>query len=203
MADGVVYVAYGEKAHLEACLSVRSLRNHHDWPVAVISDRQPENGKWLNVPDGSGGLAGRWAKVHLDQLTPFDRTLFLDADTRVYGDLSVGFAALDRGWDLVMVASPAQGDDAFMLLRERERQATAVELARGTLQLNTGVMWFRKSERLGDLFDEWRAEWSRWKHRDQGALLRAMQRVPVKLFLLGWPFNGGAVVAHRFGACGR
>ena len=35
------------------------------------------------------GTPGRWAKVNLDKLSPWDQTLFLDADTQTmidYGD---------------------------------------------------------------------------------------------------------------------
>lgn len=203
MENGVVYVAYGDKARNEARLSIESLKNWHGWSVSVVGDRAVGGARLIRRCDTSGGLPGRWAKVNLDLLSPYRHTLFLDADTRVYASLQIGFDMLERGWDLVMVASKPQGDDAFSLLGEQERLMTLYELPSNMLQLNTGVMWFRKSERMRALFSEWRREWERWKHRDQGALLRALQKAPVRLALLGWPYNGGTVVGHRFGACGR
>ena len=67
------------------------------------------------------------------------------------------------------------------------------------LMLNTGVMWFRRSERLDRFSQEWRREWRRFKRHDQGALLRALEKCPVRLWLLGRDYNGGEIVEHRFG----
>jgi len=193
MARGVVYVAYGRKAKNEAAKSIESLRQYHDWSVRVVDESD-----W---PDR--GAPGRWAKVNLDKLTRWEQTLFLDADTRVRGRLDAGFRLLDAGYELVMVPSRPQHNEALRHLRsDEERKATLREVGVDPLQLNTGVMWFSKA--AGPLFEVWREEWERWKDKDQGALLRALERHPVGVALLGWPFNDehGEVVEHRFGACG-
>ena len=203
MDYGLVYVAYGEKARTETRLSIKSLRNWHGWPVSIIGDEQVKGGQLIKRIDTSGGLPGRWAKVNLDLLSPYNHTLFLDADTRIYASLWSGFDALKQGWDLVMVASKPQTEECLGHLCKEERDISLYELPLDPLQLNTGVMWFQKSPAVRALFAEWRKQWARWKQHDQGALLRALQRVPVKLWLLGWPYNGGAVIGHRFGMCGR
>jgi len=48
-----------------------------------------------------------------------------------------------------------------------------------------------------------RAEWLRFRDQDQAALLRALAIAPVRAWLVGHPWNGGALVDHRFGACRR
>jgi hypothetical protein len=198
---GVLYVAYGPAAIYEAERSILSLKRYHPaWPVLVVGEKRLQGAKFIKVPDDNDKAPGRWAKVRLDQFSPFDDTLFLDADTRVYGKLDIGFDLLAAGWELVMIASGPQAEEALGHLCQKERYETLTETV-DPLQLNTGVMWFRKCERVGRLFDEWRRQWERYKDKDQGALLRALEVRPVKLFLLGRPFNGGAVVAHRFGAC--
>lgn len=201
MSLGVLYVAYGRKAKQEARFSVESLgRVHPTWPVTVITDNEPIG--WApSQPWPDSGTPGRWAKVNLDNLTPYDCTLFLDADTRVYGDLDVGFRLLRLGWDMVMVASKPQGGEMLGHLTDQERAVTLAECRIDPLQLNTGVIWFRKSYRVKLLFREWRKQWERYKDKDQGALLRALEKRTAHIALLGWPFNGGAVVGHRFGAC--
>lgn len=202
MTHGVVYVAYGPKAVAEAAASIETLRRFHTWPIACIGDPLP-------VPDVARivhqprGKPGRWAKVNLDLLTPFSATLFLDADTRIHGDLSAGFGLLERGADLVLVPSRPQRHEGLSHLLPAERAVTLDEVTLDPLQLNTGVMWFARA-RVAGLFAAWRAEWERWQDKDQGALLRALERAPVVLRLLGAPFNAadGAVVEHRFGKCG-
>lgn len=209
-----VYVAYGNAARKEARLSIKSLRQHNEGNVTVISDKRLGIGKFHYMklepeldllkcqrkPEVFGsGTPGRWAKVNLDQLG-FEQICYLDADTRVYGNLQVGFDILNAEWDMVIVPSTQQDDGLLHHVSEAEREATFSELGTSdVLQLQGGVFWFRRNERTMALFDAWREEWLRWKGQDQGALLRALNRAPVRLWLLGRPFNGGTVVGHRFG----
>jgi len=192
----VVYVAYGPNAVEEATESIRTLRQHHDWPVAVIGD-EIEGTDHIDCPDE--GLPGRWAKVNLLNLSPFEQTLFLDADTRIHGKLDIGFRILADGWDLVVVPSEMQGQPLHHL-DAGERDVTLAEIGDGfPLMLNTGVSWFRRSKRSKRFSQEWRREWRRFKQHDQGALLRALEKYPVRLWLLGRDYNGGEIIEHRFG----
>ena len=199
MDQGVIYVAFGNKARKEAGESIASLREFHDLPVLVVGDRAIKGAQYQAFEDK--GTPGRWAKVNLDNLTLWEHTLFLDADTRVHGALDIGFTLLARGYDLVMIPSEPQHNEALRHLSEKERKATLNELPLDTMQLNTGVMWFSKG--AASLFEAWRKEWGRWQDKDQGALLRALYKHPVRLAILGWPFNSlnGEVIEHRFGKC--
>jgi hypothetical protein len=192
---GVVYIAYGRRAVVEATASIFTLLRFHDWPVAVIGERIPGCARieWPNP-----GTPGRWAKVNLARLTPFDETLFLDADTRIHGTLDSGFHLLQH-YDLVLVPSRPQHSDVLSHLCAEERAFTLQKLL-DPLQLNTGVMWFNRA--VAPLFEAWRAEWQMWQDKDQGALLRALEIYPTPYALLGAPFNdrSGTVVEHRFGA---
>lgn len=203
MSDcGAVYIAFGHRARAEATAALASLRAHHpDLPASVISDTPLPGAHFIECAPGSGA-PGRWTKVNLDLLTPYAQTLYLDADTRVRGQLWVGFRLLELGADLVLVPSRGQHHAALRHLTPGERDKTLAELPLDPLQLNTGVMWFDRA-RVADLFMAWRAEWSRWEDKDQGALLRALELAPACVRLLGYPFNDreGAVVEHRFGAC--
>ena len=192
---GVVYIAYGRRAVTEATASIFTLRRFHDWPIAVIGEaiRGCAHIQWPNT-----GTPGRWAKVNLARLTPFDETLFLDADTRIHGKLDIGFRLLAH-YDLVIVASRPQHSEVLSHLSAEERTYTLQQLL-DPLQLNTGVMWFNRA--VTPLFEAWRFEWNLYKDKDQGALLRALEVYPTPYALLGAPFNdkSGAVVEHRFGA---
>jgi len=197
---GVVYVAYGQSAVEEATASIHTLRHFHDWPITVIGD-EIEGTDHVICHDV--GKPGRWAKVNLLDLSPFEHTLFLDADTRIRGKLDIGFHILDAGWDLVIVPSEIQKQPLHHL-DENERDVTLSEMGDGfPLMLNTGVMWFRRSARLKRFSEEWRREWRRFRRHDQGALLRALERCPVRLWLLGRDYNGGEIVEHRFGKANR
>ena len=199
VSRGVCYIAYGWRAVKEAGYSIATLRQHNDLPVTVIGERI--NGAH-HIEFGDNGI-GRWAKVNLDRLSPYDYTLYLDADTRVHGPIGAGFDALHGGWDISICPSTKQGSEALWHVDAEERTATYLEVGANLLQLQGGVFFFRKSPQVHTLFAAWREEWQKWRGQDQAALLRALHRRPVRLWLLDNDWNGGALIEHRYGAARR
>jgi len=191
---GAVYIAYGAKAFGEAATSLTSL-NRTNPGIKSIMLSQPVEGA------SSDAQASRWAKVNLDQLSPFDLTLYMDADTRPQGDLSAGFKMLADGWELVIAPSENQGVECLWHVSKDERDLTLKELSRIPLQLQAGIFFFRKTPDILRLFAVWREEWERYRDQDQAALLRALDRQQIKIWLLGRPWNGGAIVQHLYGRC--
>ena len=196
---GVVYICFGWRAVKEAGYSIDTLRQHNDLPVTVIGERVQGAG-YVAFDDRDS--MGRWAKVQLDRLSPYRHTLYLDADTRVHGNISAGFKLL-RAWDMAMAPSPVQGDGILWHVSDEEREATYRELGRHLLQLQGGMMFFRKNDWTAAFFEAWREEWQRWRGQDQAALLRALHRNPLRLWLLSNEWNGGALIEHRYGAARR
>jgi hypothetical protein len=149
------------------------------------------------------GPGARWAKLNLDQLSPYEYTLYIDADTRVHGNVTVGFDILADGWDLAIAPSHRQGCDCLGHLLADDRQRTFETVGcQEPLNLQAGVFFFRKGEPVHKLFKVWRACWSAFEDQDQGALLRALARAPVRAWMLSNEWNGqrGKIVEHRFGA---
>jgi len=198
---GVCLIAYGGKAESEAQQCIATLRQYHIWPYIVIGSVARSSWKTIEQqPDANNIRKSRWAKVTLNQWSPFSETLYLDADTRVQGDLTSGFDMLDDGWDMVITPSASQGSENMWHIAQDEREATYEAYQCGNiLQLQGGVFWFRKSLAVERFFEAWRREWLRFRQFDQAALLRALRIAPVKMHLLGRPFNGGAVVQHWHG----
>jgi len=195
---GVVYVVYGINAKREAKESIRTL--HEVWPeapVVVIGEAVEGAGRVIKWPNRDG--YGRWAKVNLYDLSPFEETLYLDADTRVYGNVGIGFEILDDGFDIVIVPSKCRGTDWLWHVTQEERNATRTEMGGQLLTLGGGVIWFGKNERTIALFAAWREEWLRWQGQDQGALTRAYAAKPCRIWLLSRAWNGGNAIGHRFG----
>ena len=212
---GAIYVAYGEAAVAQFRIARQHLgRVHPYWAVAYLSDKRLKCKRgippsmWLAHKDTGGGV--RDIKLQMDLLSPFEYTVYFDADTRVRYPILAGWDMLRDGWD--MLVAPTRGQYKMLLGHidslgnaPGEAQTTIDEVGgRPFLALQGGAMWFHKSERVHRFFEIWREEWLRFRDRDQGALLRALERRPVRMWLLGRPFNGGAVVAHHFGqAAGR
>lgn len=189
---GVCIVAYGEKAQHESSQCLRTVRREK-LNVFIQSAST-----LLKLTDAQ---KARYAKITLPEWSPFTDTLYLDADTRIHGDVGAGFEALDSGFDMVITPSSQQGEDLMWHIGEGERSETFNRYgAADILQLQGGVLWFRKNDATQKFFNAWREEWMMYQKEDQAALLRAMKRAPLRVHLLGFPFNGGAVIAHRWGA---
>lgn len=200
-SQGVIYVAYGDNARNEARISAGMVTEKGYLPVSIISDQPLDSLPHIYAPDRDWG--GRLAKLNLDILSPYRDTLYLDADTRPYQDLFVIFALLADGFDLIITPSVNQHGECLIHLSEQERDETWAEVGYIPLQLQGGLFAFRKSAVMSEFFAVWRDEWQRYQDQDQGAMLRALHKVPLRLWLLGRPFNGGAVVGHRFGTARR
>lgn len=198
---GAFYIALGERARKEATESIHSLRRVAPMlPVRVVSDQpMPLDIDWRLSLDPHPG--GRDIKTRLFDFIPIDwnSVLYLDADTRVRLDPTVGFKLLEDGWDMAIMPSAHQGLDAFWHIDSDEREITYDEIGFIPLQLQAGVMFITRNRQVEQFFDAWYAEWTRYADQDQAAFVRALQREPIKLWLLGKPFNGGAIVAHHFG----
>ena len=186
---GIAYIAFGDRARAEMLESVTTLRRHHKWPLTMA----PANKARTNMQKS------RLAKVTLLDWSPYENTLYLDADTRIRGYLDAGFRILDDGWDMAMVPSANQGKDWLWHVGEEERQETYSYYKFQPVQLQAGMMFVRRNDVTEAFFRRWAYEWKWYADQDQGALLRALRESPVKIFLLGRPWNGGALVNHLFG----
>jgi len=197
----MVLVAFGEAARREAAAAVQTVRGACELPVSVIAESRVARAAHVVCPYQP---AVPLAKLHLDELSPYDPTLYLDADTRALKSPAPLLAAVADGFDMAITPSHRQGSDVLGHVGEDEREFTFEELGcRDVVNLQAGVFAFRKSPAMLALFAAWRAEWARYGVQDQAALLRALYHNPVRLWLFGFPFNGGEVVAHLFGRARR
>ena len=203
---GVIYIVFGPKAVDQAEQSIKALRRHCPWPITAAGDYKPKGAtQYIPINRGADDMAAsaRAAKTSLYVWSPYEQTLYLDADTRPQQSLEAGWGALDRGWDLA--AAPSL-DPEFERLGADERGRLILTLGAGyPVPLNSGVMFFRRSDRLASFWREWAAEWGRYRGRDQGAMLLALERAKPRVWLLGQPWNdrpdsAGAIIAHYFGA---
>ena len=168
MTQGVLYITFGSKCVIRLCVSLLTLRKHYTGDCVIVHDAPVM--PWLrdiaahlnvrlveteSIPDG-----GFVKKTMLMQRSPFDLSVFLDADTIVFADPSPLFALAEahefcvpqftnwvttgnkiagriRAWaDLV---TPKQLEDA---------------LAYGPA-INTGVLAFKRGSEIIKLWPEW------------------------------------------------
>jgi|GEM_PF-660142 len=130
---GVVYIVWGKgkNKRIDEGLrrSVQSVYKFH-FGMSITVRELPEGANLLD-------------KAKMYDLSPYDQTLYLDADTEVLDKLDFGFDMADRhGVALSICECP--------YARRYEKS-----LAADTVEYNTGVIFFTKGEKSEPLFRKW------------------------------------------------
>lgn len=115
--------------------------------------------RWQH-PTGKRGTA-YYAKTMMNELSPFNRTVFLDADTLIVRDIS---ALLPTAEHPVVLTSFAEWVSTGKKISKRIRPwegvcptEVAEQLSRPFPALNTGVLSFSRSEAAQAFFADWQA----------------------------------------------
>jgi len=206
LARGIYYVAYGKPAIQAALQSIESVGySNPELPTCVVTDAPQDFADTpSHIVDYDSDRYGRKAKLRADLLSPFKHTLYLDADTRVNLSVDYIFQCLSDGWDFVVTLSEQQKANWLWHVDEKERETTEAIVGMTPLQFQGGVWAFRKSPAMRSFFSNWRKEYeTALGTPDQAALTRAWHKKPIKTFLLGREWNGGAVIPHYYGNAKR
>ena len=194
---GVYYVAYGEPARECAVRAIKSFKKHMSdgVEVALVSDTPLNAGEDIFIQQDDLDIGGRSLKTQIYDLAPahWEYVLYLDADTEVVADISFLFQALQDGWSIVACTNPGK----YVSTAEMTRPDNGAEVtetfkvmgAEELLQINGGVMGFRRNEHTAHFFREWHREWQRYGARDQAALDRALYTRPLRVYVLGNEWN--------------
>jgi hypothetical protein len=219
---GIIYMAFGDKAGKAVQRSIATLKRiGYSYPVCVVGDK-PVAGFEFRKWEGESPFdptqrknfmfrAGR-IKPGLYELSPFDRTLYIDADTEFLQDIYAGFEMLDK-YDLVATQeylTVGQLYNKFLAgweINIEERAQTIKEGIPATDRfVNSGVIFFRKSDVNKVLFDRWHKEWMRFQQWDeQLAFMRAMQHsamLDVKYLEPEWndpQVHDNTIIFHNYG----
>lgn len=169
---GIIYIASGAPYVRDAERSARSAKKQHpDLPIALFSDvptSEPAIDMWFKVEDPH-----RRSKLDYLAKSPFARTLYLDADTRVIDSITEPFGLLDR-YDLagchVENRHPVSSATARL---------TDAKVDPAFTGFNGGVLYYRLNDRMRVFLARWaegyKAENAKF---DQPILRRLMWEMP-------------------------
>lgn len=180
--DGVMFVAIGADyldVAEDAAGSVRA--SNPALPVDLFTD-QPirPSGLFDRVVPVSG--SAKPVKIASLGLSRFERTLFLDCDTRVVRDLTDTFRILDR-FDLAIAHDVRRASD---LVREGWR----VDAPYAFPQHNSGVMLFRRSAEMAAFLADWSSAFEEaGAARDQVTLRDLLWSSDLRYYVLPPEFN--------------
>ena len=190
--EGALYIAYGEKAIENVALSIHLLKEQApDLPIAVITDAEtiPEADYLIRHVDLDKGA--RNVKTRIYALSPFRKTLFMDADTEIQQSPQHGFDLLELV-DLVIAQDTVRifNRNHHPHMIRTEIETTIKETGSGEFcYYNTGVMFFRRSKRMQTMMQAWHQEWIRFGRQDQPSFFRAMFHNPVRIAAMRSPWN--------------
>jgi hypothetical protein len=166
MTTGAIYIATGASFLREAIVSAKSLKQvHPELPVTVFTDLPVEESCFDTVVRVERHLHNFDHVIHMGS-SPYDKTLYLDTDTIVRGDILECFALLDR-FDLA-AAQDTRRQPAYAA------RLFAADPTRAPLvypQHSACVVLFRKGPRMDRFFGAWLENYRRdqaWQ--DQGII---------------------------------
>jgi hypothetical protein len=184
---GVVYIATGRDYVEEACLSAKSLKTHNEGiHTTIFSDivfKSPyfDQVRTFENPDYDFGDS-----VIDPDMSPYDRTIFIDTDTYICGDISDTFDLLDRV-DLAAAHNPGS--------------RTAVHggyepqgIPDAFPQYNTGVLTFKDNPKTREFFSSWVSIYERNKAKmetglNQPAFREALYKSDLQVATLPSEYN--------------
>lgn len=180
--EGVIYVATGAVYRALAVTSAESLRAHEPERVIDLFTDQPD-APGLSAFDRVHAVPRNHPRAKLDcmPLSRFERTLFLDSDTRVLAPLGDLFDLLDR-FDLALAHDVRRRS---ALIREG-----ACRTPYAFPQFNSGVLLYRRSPEVAALFADWRHRFDASRGgRDQPALKDLLWESDIRFYVLPPEFN--------------
>lgn len=165
---GIIYVATGKKYIRMAMHSANSVRKHNPGiNIHLFADWKEQGFDFEKscAPFSSVGKvedANYRSKVDYMGKTPYDRTLYLDTDTRVVTDIRNMFLILDR-FDIALAHAPE---------RVRRLVNWKIEIPDCFPQFNSGVVLFKKTETVLNVLQEWKSAFREAKIRSDQVTLR-------------------------------
>lgn len=168
---GILYVVWGGEEHRrQMAESIASVQKIHPELPIHIADLD------LMIPDKPKSF---YVKAWLDELSPFDITLFLDTDTQVLGDISYGFKLAELHGMAITI------EHACYARRWPElEQFIPTTVHPETIEYNTGVIFFKKDHpKVIEVFKHWKNWiWVSWA--DQPSFAVAVEHSQFTPFVL-------------------
>jgi hypothetical protein len=179
MNEGVIYVAFGMPYLVMAQLSCAMLKKSNPgMPVTVVTNvcRTPPFDDWAAETDtwvfeNADDSQNRLYKTNIFEWSPYRRTLYVDCDTLVVGDLSGIFKILEHADIALMTRDGGLGEGGYGDIKILDSQWALSRLP----HWNGGVVGFRDSPEAQEFFHRWGETYVALGHkRDQPALAEAL-----------------------------
>ena len=189
--SGMYCVGFGEPSRKCAARLIKSFKKFMPTtPVMFVGTEPLGAGEDIFVKQADADIGGRQAKLSVDRLAPKDweYILLLDADTELIEPVGFLFDTLRKGWEFIIckdmherhwLAKMRRGDNNIEC--DHTVQMVGTDMV---MQYNGGMLAYRRTKNTRRFFELWNEEYQKWLGRDQGALIRALHRQPMRIFVL-------------------
>ena len=214
---GFITILTGLYSFQDCIHFLAAVRKFHNEPIIILIDQVPailypfltafKNVTLKPAPKHENTvMSSRLAKVSLYAASEFDRAIFLDSDICLLTDINDVFDALDE-FDLLLTedVQPAISKATNLLRGSQQEnldkvlpilQSVGLPLQEDNIQYNSGLIAFRKTEEIQQLFTEFQRYFriitenqDKLLLRDQGAFAAAIATVKPKIKVLPPTYN--------------
>jgi hypothetical protein len=201
---GVVYCATNNPLYLKAAItSAIALHKLNRYiPVTIFFDDGFKPGLHLTqqlryykinlvrITLLGGEYRSREAKTTLSLITPYENTLYLDADVFPVKPIPEICGFLE-GHDVAMVRDqkPTLGECNHIDPAEIAFTLTREGITPNSIQYNGGVILWRKNAATDLFFEQWHKEWSIFQKHDQAAQIRAIAKTGISIAEMPVEYN--------------
>lgn len=185
VSKGVVYIAGGQAYIDEAKKSATSLKEHNpDLPITIFADRSVDYDIFDDIIRIEGFIDDPGDSILTPDMIQYDLNLYLDTDTYICSDIEDVFDVLDRS-DIGVAHNPGRNwwaKDVYDRL--------AIDIPDSFPEYNTGVVAYRDSEPVRELFDNWKSIYHDLDHtHNQPAFRATLYRSDLNIATLPQEYN--------------
>lgn len=175
MKEGVYYIALGEDHVEEAKVSAESLKDHNpDIPVAIKTDQEIDSNVFDRVLETSEDFSWKF-RISSFKESPFEKTLFLDTDTLILGDLEEVFELLDQ-FPLAVAQNSGVTQNNFE------------NISNAFPEFNCGVIAYRTTD-VQDFLEEWIVQYDESHLHDQPSFRKTLYESDIRFSVLPAEYN--------------
>lgn len=152
LKKGILYIATGLSYVTEAIIAASSCKKHNNYPIALITDSAE-----YTLPPGLFDIViiknayYSYRDKLLIRYSPFEQTIFLDTDTYVADSLDDLFGILEYREFAIH-----QADEGY--------EFNMPGISNAMPEFNTGVIAFKLTPAVKQLFDDWDAAFNNNAH---------------------------------------
>ena len=185
MDRGVIYIAFGERYVAEAVYSATTLKAFNSLPVTIFTDIDTKadcfDSVVLIAPEH------KRAKVDFISRSPYERTLYLDSDTKIAHDIADLFDVLDK-FDVAAVHDHSRKSNKWS---SKIEDYAAIPYA--FPEYNGGVLLYKNTPDVATFFDMWRHYFYKnidiTNGKDQASLRISLWNSGVRVHSLPFEYN--------------